>query len=280
MHRRLEFSAVGWLTVLSWVFGIVWVMETMNGMGQFAISHAVVSFANPTEQDAMRGCFPVVRGYLVGIWYHLGSIAFGGFVLGVLKILAAVLTFLARQARDEAGVRGAIAGAVCCCCAQCALVVEQALSMVNDLVYTDIALQGSRYMEAAQNVVRVAASNPAEYALLKGSAMAVRVMGVLAITGASTLLAFQGLASQSLHHVLERRVSPEAAELLETPSLQGTTVAVAIVSFQISMTFMTVFYQTTHTLTYCMLIGAATVGTTSPRSARKGSLLLAGHEDV
>jgi len=280
MHRTLEFSALEWLGVLYWAFGIVWIMETMNALGQFAISHAVVNFTSTTSHGSSRSCFPVLRGYTTGLVFHLGSIALGGFVLGVLKILAAVLTFLARQARDEAGVRGALARAVCCCCAQCALVLEQALSMVNDLVYTDVALHGSGYMEAAETVVRVAASNPAEYALLKGCAMAVRVLGVLVITGASTVLAFQGLGSPALRAALERRVSPAAAAVLETSSVQGTTAAVALISLQIAMTFMTVFYQTTHTLTYCKLIGDATVSPRSPSSPRKATLLLDSSDTV
>jgi len=274
MHRTLDFTAVEWIQVLYWAFGAVWILETLNALGQFAISHAVVSRVGPSVLRT-HSCFPVLRGYGVGLTFHLGSLAFGGFVLGSLKILAAVLTFLARQARDEAGVRGALARAVCCCCAQCALFLEQALSMVNDLVYTDVALQGSRYVEAAENVVRVAASNPAEYALLKGSAMAVRVLGVCVITGASTLIAWQSLSMPAVRHIVEHRISPEAADLFETPSVQGTTVAVALISFQISMTFMAVFYQTTHTLTYCSLtsytsaaLGVVPVGCRSPSSVR------------
>jgi len=265
IHRTLEFSAIQWVYVLSWAFGIVWAMEVLSALGQFAISHAVV---NSREPD-MQQCFPVLRGYAMGLTLRLGSLAFGGFVLGCLKLLAAVFTFLARQARDEAGVRGAISRALCCCCAQCALWVEGVLSMVNDLVYTDVALQGSQYMEAAENVVRVAASNPAAYGLLKGSATAVRVSGTLAITGTSTFLAYECLTSTWLHELLQRRVSDGAAAALGTASVPGTTVAAALVSFHVAMAFMTVFYQTTHTLTYCKLIGAVTVGDSSPTSARK-----------
>lgn len=273
LHRTLEFTAVGWLRVLYWVFGTVWILETMNALGQFAISHAVVSYRHSSLERRGKPCFPVLCGYCVGVFFHMGSLAFAGFVLGALKILAAVLTFLARQARDEAGVRGALARAVCCCCAQCALCLEQALSMVNDLVYTDVALQGSRYLEAAENVVRVAASNPAEYALLKGSATAVRIFGVLVITAASTVLAHQSITNAAFKSLVDERVSPAAAAVLETESLQGTLVAVGIISFQIAMTFMTVFYQTTHTLTYCMLIGDATVGSKSPCNSMSNSMM-------
>jgi len=138
----------------------------------------------------------MLQGYISGVFFHAGTFAFGGFVLGCLKIFAAMMALLARQTRDESGAPSFVVRILCCCCAGCTECIEQMLSMVNDLVYTDIALRGSGYVEAAQNVVQIVASSPVVYAAIKGSATFVRVLGVTIIGGGGTYLSYQVLSSR------------------------------------------------------------------------------------
>mmetsp|Transcript_120354 Transcript_120354/g.268982 ORF Transcript_120354/g.268982 Transcript_120354/m.268982 type:complete len:672 (-) Transcript_120354:48-2063(-) len=269
MHRSFEFTGYQWACLAYWVFGTVWILEVVNALGQFAISHAVVIFACFDTREFL----PMLHGYWAGLVYHLGTLAFGGFVIGCLKILAAVCAFLARQTRDEHGLPTMVTRVVCCCCAYCFLCVERLLTMVNDLVYTDVALQGSGYIEAAENVVRIAANNPATYAAIKGSATAVRVLGVTTIGGFGTFLSYRALSSSALHMELDG-VFAGASSMLQTSNILGTTIASGFVCFYVAMAFMMVFYQTTYTLMYCMLIGAVKMGDEDPSaSAQKQTLL-------
>lgn len=255
LQRRFDFTSWEWFCIAYWLFGIVWIFETLNALGQFAISHAVVVFECRNSED----CFPMLQGYSAGLCCHLGTLAFGGFVVGCLKILAALLAFMARQAEDDTSLRGTIARIACCCCANCAVCIERIVSMVNDLIYTDVALQGSSYMEAASNVVHVAGSNPVTYALIKGCGTFIRVLGVTVIGGVGTFLSYQLLSSTAIQQELDE-VFQGASSMMSTSSIMGTTVASAFVCFYIAMAFMMVFYQTTYTLMYCMLVGAVKLG--------------------
>jgi hypothetical protein len=267
LQRTIEFSPTQWAHVLYWVFGTVWIFETVNALGQFAISHAVVMFACFDKRE----CFPLFHGYCVGLTYHLGTLAFGGFIIGCLKVVAALFAYLAKQADDEDGCRSYVARMMCCCCAYCAGCIEQMVSMVNDLVYTDVALRASYYMKAAGNVVQVAASNPATYAAIKGSATAIRVLGVTTIGSAGTFLSYQVLASSTFHRQLDK-VFEGASSMLSTSSIIGTTVASGLICFYVATAFMMVFYQTAYTLMYCMLIGAVRPSTSASDSdEEKGS---------
>merc|ERR1712217_541817 len=125
------------------------------------ISHAVVVFACFQTAE----WFPMLHGYFAGLVFHLGTLAFGGFVIGCLKIVAFGLWFATRQSTsDRNHRRAAVAAVCCCCCTYCVACVEHLMTMVNDLVYTDVALQGTDYPEATENVVQVTASNPVAYA--------------------------------------------------------------------------------------------------------------------
>jgi len=255
LRRSFDFTGWQWLCLVYWLFGIVWIFETLNALGQFAISHAVVVFQCSGSED----CFPMLRGYSAGLGFHAGTLAFGGFIVCCLKVLAAVFALLTRQTQEDGSLQATVVRIVCCCCASCASCIERIVTMVNDLIYADVALQGSSYAQAAANVVSVAGSSPVTYALIKGSTTAVRVLGVTVIGGFGTFLSYQLLSSTSLHRELDA-VFEDASSMLTTSSIIGTVVAAAFVCFYIAMAFMMVFHQTTYTLMYCMLTGAVKLG--------------------
>jgi len=268
LQRSIRFAGWQWACIGYWVFGIMWVVETMHALGQFAISHAVV----------VRTCigvsepFPLLHGYSAGIVFHLGTLAFGGFIVSCLKFVVILLSFLVRQTSDESGAPSLVGRIVCCCCISSVACVERVLIMVNDLIYTDVALRGAGYVDAANNVVRVGATNPGAYVALKGSVVAVRMLGVSIIGGLGTLLSYQVLASTPLHDSVDT-IFPSASSMLVTSSILGTTVASGVICLLIGKAFMTVFCQTTHTLMYSKLIGVTDNGDEEqPCSSR--SLLL------
>ncbi|CAK9087036.1 unnamed protein product [Durusdinium trenchii] len=218
--RSLEFSQLQWVCIVYWIFGAVWIFEILNALSQFAISHAVV--VNTIYQD--EESFPMLKGYLMGLCFHLGTIALGGFIIGCLKLVAAFLSFILSQTRNTEGIQGAVAQVLCCCCLCTVMCIERVLSMVNDLVYTDVALHSCGYIEAADNVVRVAASNPLTYAAIKASAITMRVVGVSIIGGCGTFLSYQALSSTELHRQLDL-VFQDASTMLVTSNILGTTIA-------------------------------------------------------
>mmetsp|Transcript_56322 Transcript_56322/g.132142 ORF Transcript_56322/g.132142 Transcript_56322/m.132142 type:complete len:653 (+) Transcript_56322:35-1993(+) len=255
VHRNLEFTDGQWASIAYWLFGLVWIFEIMNALGQFAISHAVVINTVHQEEES----YPMLHGYVVGITFHLGSITFGAFVIGCLKLAAAAMSFVLNQARDEQGVQSTVAQVLCCCCLCTVACIERVLSMVNDLIYTDVALRSCGYMQAADHVVSVAASNPLTYAAIKAAATAMRVVGVTIIGGCGTFLSYQALSSTQLHRQLDS-VFENSSTMLVTSNILGTTIAAGLICFYVALAFMVVFYQTTYSLMYCMLLGAGTGG--------------------
>lgn len=255
LQRSIQFTGWQWGCIAYWLFGVVWICETLNALGKFAISHAVVILAcfNTTEW------FPMLHGYAAGLLFHAGTLALGGFAVSCLKIIVVLLSFIVRQASDDSGVQGMVTRVACCCCLSCVACIERVLTMVNDLIYTDVALRAVGYGEAARHVVRIASSNAGTYVAIKGSAEAVRMLGVATIGGVGTFLSYQVLSSTAIHRQLDS-VFANSSSMLATSSVLGTTLAAGVVCCFIATAFMTVFYQTTHTLMYCKLLGVAPAG--------------------
>eukprot|EP00913_Durusdinium_trenchii_P004297 g3984.t1 len=329
---NLEFSQLQWVCIVYWIFGAVWIFEILNALSQLG---------RPTSsgwsERRRHDCF--------GRLYHwLFEVGRGVFVLhpepdakhgGHTRSCGTSPMHLGSRSR-EPGDRFRCTSPteidlVKPCLKRTCL--RGVLSMVNDLVYTDVALHSCGYIEAADNVVRVAASNPLTYAAIKASAITMRVVGVSIIGGCGTFLSYQALSSTELHrqldlchclcamttasknrsgrkaaedgrphvlcqsdscktiaesisetdHAQKRRAhlsgfvrgmmasgtvvkvaSPpysltgqefqDASTMLVTSNILGTTIAAGLICFYVGLAFMMVFYQTTYSLMYCMLL--------------------------
>merc|ERR1712048_751701 len=123
-------------------------------------------------------------------------------------------------------------------------------------VYADVALQGTDYLEAAENVVQVVASNPVAYTSVKGMGTIIRIIGVTSIGGGGAFISYQALAASNEHRTL-RRIFEGAREGLAASSILGAAVASTVMCFYIGLAFMVVFYQTMDAQLYCKLSGAS-----------------------
>merc|ERR1712228_399609 len=70
LHRSFQYTDNQLYLLLVWVFGTLWILETVTCLGQFMISGAVVSHV----VHKTHFCFPVLRAFVIGIVFHLGSI--------------------------------------------------------------------------------------------------------------------------------------------------------------------------------------------------------------
>jgi hypothetical protein len=271
IKRSFEFTQMQWFCLIYWAFGTLWILETIGALAQFAISHAVVSltcFAGGAEGRSMH---PVFQGYLTGLLFHIGTLAFGGFLVGCLKVIGASLWFVSREVGSNASrserALAAVVSCCCCCCSYCTLCAERLLSMVNDMVYTDVALRGTDFLRGVSNVVEVASENPATYASVKGFALSIRVLGVSIIGGGGSLLSYYVLTATSSHHQL-RSIFEGAQKSLAASSILGAELAAAVICFYVALAFMVVFYEATNALLYCKLAGAAASTEAATISAR------------
>jgi len=254
IHRTIELKDWQWACVVYWLFGYIWICEIVNALGQYAIAHTVVIYTCVTKRERC----PLLHSYYTGLVFHLGTLAFAGFIIGFLRTIASICAFLARQAHNEPGLHGAVVAALCCCCSTCFGCIERLMSLINDLTYTDIALKGTSYLTAVENVVMVASSNPITYASVNGATMVVRVLCVTIIGGGGCLLSYQALSSTTFHQDLDS-VFTGASSMLATSHVLGPTIAAGIICVYIAYSFVVVFYQTANTLLYCVLIGCVSL---------------------
>mmetsp|Transcript_5937 Transcript_5937/g.14108 ORF Transcript_5937/g.14108 Transcript_5937/m.14108 type:complete len:640 (-) Transcript_5937:72-1991(-) len=252
LQRHLTLENWQWGMVAYWLFGAVWTVEILGALGQYAISHAMV--VSSLLSGSRGHCFPLLRGYGNGIIFHLGTVAFGAFLLGVMRIITGAMAFIAKQTSDKDG-GNKIAKLLCCCCTCCMACLQKVLEMLNEMVYTDVAIRGCNYPVAAKNVIKMLATDLDVWALVHGSTRIVRVLGEFAIGAGGTFVCYLLLTNPAIASRASEVLSQVqgASDMLYTSDTDGTLVASAVICFGVATAFMTIFDHAADALMYCLL---------------------------
>lgn len=245
--REFQFTQQQIWLMVGWIFGCVWILETLQALGQFAISHSVVVHT----LLELKTCMPLCHGYMNGLVFHLGTLAFGGLVIGIMVIITSILTYLSKMTKSEDGRKNAVLKMICCCCVCCFKCCTDLIEMANRLAYTDVAIEGCDFPKAIQHVIELALKNPIRYAAVHGSTTIVKCMGIMGITSLSCLVTYF-VVSYSEDHQASAIIKAVSDDLVTT-DLVGTVITAGVIGFTISYIFMNVFDITSETLMYCIL---------------------------
>jgi len=274
VNRTFSFTAEQKYMIAYVLFGSVWIYEVVVAAGHFAISHVIAVRRRMGERAPHF--LPLLRGYFNGVVYHLGTLAFGGFVVGVMSILTAGATWLSRRVAKP-GERGNPVAKLCCCC--CMGFMTWVTQTVNDMAYIDVVLYGRNYTEAAWHVWKLTIENPMTATAVVGTVKAVKTAGIILITGTGTSCAYWilsnpvpvssflgslqelGLASGEADGVIR-----EIGSSLLTANVLGMTAMSGVICYFVSLAFMNTLVATAQALAYVEVCQQASGG----RGARRG----------
>jgi len=238
MNRHFEFSNQQWTFICLWIYGTVWIIETISALGQFVISHAVVVHV----VEGQHNWFPLAHGYFNGVVYHMGTIAFGGFVLGTLRIINFIVSMalknLKSENKDGKSDYSCVTKVLCCCCLCCMKWLESTVEMINDLVYTECALNGKGYIGSISNVGKQLGdpTNLQGFAILQTAVSFFKTLGILTITGLCTYFSY----------VYMKQVQVTATYA----GIVAVSLAAGVVSLFVSLALMNAFCQAAITAWY------------------------------
>lgn len=273
VKRSFTFSQYQWYMLAFWGFGVIWLYEIISAAGQYAISHAVVVRSHMKHPPR---CFPLLRGYANGISYHLGTLAFGAFVIGVLKFATAILAWLAKQINSPDKKVNVAARACLCCCTCCLGCLTQVMKLVNEMVYVDCAMFGHNYLAAAWHVWKLSALNPVTTVTVLACVKVIGSLGVLTIGGLGTfcsywILSNPGRITSFFSNDISKLTAAGAASgygldavdvsavtnALYTSNVWGMTIMSGCIFVCVAIAFMNTFVMAAQTNAYVITAKAA-----------------------
>lgn len=167
--------------------------------------------------------------------YHIGTAAFGSFIIAVTKMVRAFVTYLQKKAKD---MNNKVGEALLCCCQCCLWLFEKVVKFLNKNAYIQTAIFGTAFCRSAREAFTLIMRNAGR---------------VASITYVSTLILFVGkifisaLTTGAAYVYIDRELGEEIY------STAGPCFVIFVSSFFIGEMFLSIFDMSTSTILQCFV---------------------------
>jgi solute carrier family 44 (choline transporter-like protein), member 2/4/5 len=204
--------------------GIVWINSFKVAMLQFIISFACCVWYFTEDKENLE--HPIWRGVKNGIFYHMGSLAFGSFILSLVILIKWFLVILTRM--HSAETQNPVVSCLCKCVFCCVECFERFIKFLDHQAYIRIAMTGESFCSAAQSAFEMIWENAGRFTALGGVGTVFNFLGKALITCLSAYLGFFIITTD-----------PSTKDEIASPI--GPTVVFVIVSYVVACLFMGVY---------------------------------------
>lgn len=176
---------------------------------------------------------PLLKAVITTLHYHIGSLAFGSFIVAVVQFIRYVLMYLQKQAEMHKNKVMVLVLKVLVCCMWC---FEKCLKFLNKNAYIQIALLGKGFCESAKNAFFLIMRNFLRFGTILVLGSVVTVIGTTVISVGTAIVGYFVL--QLLH--------PNAAPVFPV-------LCYLAIGYVVAKLFMSVFSMTVDTSLQCFI---------------------------
>lgn len=237
------FAQVQWTTpsismIIYYIFGVLWNHAYFGALTQFVIASAVCIWYF-TQNNGKTKQSPVCTSLIRAFAHHIGSLAYGSFLVAVLDSFRISLMYFESHMRAaNSGDSNNCFSNYCISCSKCCLgCFDKFLKFLNTHAYIQIAMTGKGFCAAAEDAFYLIFRNSARFGTVSGIGAVFVMIGELFITFAATAVGY-GLTNL-----------PEYANVLYGPNT--VTFVCGVVSLMISHVFMSVYGCSADTIIQC-----------------------------
>lgn len=216
------------------LFCYLWNNALLIAFGQCTIACAVgMWFFTPADQKKQsRGS--VLRAVKTIGRYHIGSLAFGAFILALVQWLRYLMKWLEMQAKAQKNKIVVLILKVVQCCLWC---FEKCIAFLNKNAYIQIALVGTSFCKSAKVAFFLIARNIIRFGTVAMLGSVINVLGVAFITVATTLIGYVVLVA----------IHPDSSPIVPI-------ILYILVGYTASRLYMNVFGLSVDTALQCFII--------------------------
>jgi len=244
--RSFTYSDEEYKLILLYIFIIYWVLELANATSQFVLAYIVQSWYFTPYEGGSKHDIPnctLITGYLVAWMYHMGSLAYGSFIIAVTRLVRLVLSQIVKQAKGDGNQALACVAAALGCCVYC---FQKCMEFINKNAYMDIAVNSNNFCTAAYNAFWFIVKSMPEIATLNGACWIFMIAGVGGITSLSCYITFMAVGFFDVY-------TNPTSEWYVSDKIMVTTFG-GFIAFLVSYSFMTVFDMVADTILFCFVV--------------------------
>ncbi|XP_012522931.1 choline transporter-like protein 1 isoform X1 [Monomorium pharaonis] len=202
MNRKnhIRFKKDGLLIATRWynLFLFFVACEFYLGCQHMVVACAVARWF--FTRDKNRLSLPVAKGFGYLIRYHMGTVAFGALIIGIVRVIRAMISFVHKNLKNY---DNAIAKGILWCCQCCLWCFECALKFLTRNAYIETAIYGCNFCTGGRKAFQVLSSNILRVAAINSVGDFVLFLGkvfVVTLTVVSGIYLMQVQKKEGLNH--------------------------------------------------------------------------------
>jgi len=212
------------------LFVFLWNNAFNVALGQLVISMAVALWFFTLEKGST---FVTPKALYMSVRYHLGTVAFGSFIIAAVEFIRCIMMYFEKQAEAQKNRVMVLVLKVVQCCIWC---FEKCIKFLNKNAYIQTALMGTNFCVSARKAFFLILRNAARFATISMLGNAVRLIGFLCIVSSTGVIGW----------LLIREMHPEVEPFLPVMLFLGT-------AYVIAQLYMSVFGLAVDTCLQCFL---------------------------
>lgn len=165
----------------------LWHVAYLNHLNMFVLAACAVMWYFAKNRHSMGGS--VIKAFCWGLFYHIGTIAIGAFILALLWAVQIVLAYVYKKTKEKTGEDSTASKLAGCamCCVKC---IERIAQFVSKHAYIETAMESIGYFRAASEGFQITMSNPIRFGVLNGLAELAMLFGNVLIAAATTAVGY------------------------------------------------------------------------------------------
>ena len=172
------------------IFGFFWIISFLIACNECVVIVSAITwyFSDKTieDDDGIPGDSDVKYGFIWSVRYHMGSLAFGSFILAIVWIIRIIFEYIGEKVADATGGNGCtrcLLGYIRCCL-DC---FDRFVRYINRNAYIYMALSGESFCSSALNSFILILKNAAKFSFVEGIADFFMFLAKVFISSATTL---------------------------------------------------------------------------------------------
>jgi choline transporter-like protein 2/4/5 len=169
-------------------FGLLWTNQFISGIGIMTIAGAVSSWYWTADKKSL-GPHQTFLSFKRVVRYHLGSIAFGAFLIAVIQFIRAIFAYLDEKSKklQQTNIAVKIFFKVVQCCLWC---FEKCMKYINRNSYIMTAMIGCNFCSGTGKALAILVMNLAQVATMNFVGMLMLVMGKIVISATCAFVGY------------------------------------------------------------------------------------------
>lgn len=173
------------------VLVLLWVIEFIIGCQHMIIAGSVATWFFTRNKENMSSPITTSIGYLFN--YHLGSVAFGSFIITVFEIIRAILNYIDETLKESQNEVAQSLYKAFKCLFSC---LQQFLQYLTRNAYIEIAIYGDNFCTSGQQAFKMITTNVLRVAAINSVGDFVLFLGKVLVVTSTVLLGFRVLENK------------------------------------------------------------------------------------